>query len=59
MTAGSAEEVFEFWFSLMRNEKAEPRDRLKASENLARYVCAEAPEPDRSVQITVDYAGVP
>ena len=57
------EEVLSFWRALMTDESQKAADRLKASENLARFLTREEPdEPspeDRELRILVDYGGLP
>ena len=57
------EEVLAFWQTLMADDTQKPGDRLKASENLARYLsqetAADQPGEDRELRIFVDYGAAP
>lgn len=51
--------VLQFWNDILENDDAKPADRIKVSENLAKYLDTRSEAPEAPRHIVIDYLGTP
>ncbi len=51
--------VLQFWNDILENDDAKPADRIKVSENLAKYLDSHSESVEAPKHIVIDYLATP